>query len=159
MQSQVGRQPFRYQLPLGQTTALDEINVPIISAAHVRLGLPLLGSPNDFFNDYHVPVSNSCSTFSARPCASFHSSRPLALRPSTTQAAVLGELKASTAKIERKLDQATAKKDPIQKIPNDEKTFRFLLNEDAMATEKLAEGIRLFAADIVKLEKKILSKL
>ncbi|MBM4456066.1 MAG: transaldolase, partial [Verrucomicrobia bacterium] len=48
---------------------------------------------------------------------------------------------------------------PIQKIANDEKTFRFLLNEDAMATEKLAEGIRLFAGDIVKLEKKILAKL
>ena len=51
------------------------------------------------------------------------------------------------------------RKSPIQKIANDEKTFRFLLNEDAMATEKLAEGIRLFAADIVKLEKKILQKL
>ena len=77
----------------------------------------------------------------------------------TISPALLGELKASTAKIDRKLDEASAKKDPIQKIPNDEKTFRFLLNEDAMATEKLAEGIRLFAADIVKLEKKILSKL
>jgi transaldolase len=77
----------------------------------------------------------------------------------TISPGLLGELKASTAKIERKLDEATAKKDPIQKISNDEKTFRFLLNEDAMATEKLAEGIRLFAADIGKLEKKILSKL
>ena len=75
------------------------------------------------------------------------------------ESGLLGELKASTVKIERKLDEASAKKDPIQKISNDEKTFRFLLNEDAMATEKLAEGIRLFAADIVKLEKKILSKL
>ena len=77
----------------------------------------------------------------------------------TISPGLLGELKASTAKIERKLDEAVAKKDPIQKIPNDEKTFRLLLNEDAMATEKLAEGIRLFAADIVKLEKKILAKL
>jgi transaldolase len=34
----------------------------------------------------------------------------------------------------------------------DEKTFRWMLNEDAMATEKLAEGIRRFAADLVKLE-------
>jgi transaldolase len=77
----------------------------------------------------------------------------------TISPGLLGELKASTAKIERKLDEAAAKKDPIQKIANDEKTFRFLLNEDAMATEKLAEGIRLFAADIVKLEKKILAKI
>lgn len=35
----------------------------------------------------------------------------------------------------------------------DEKTFRYLLNEDAMATEKTAEGIRKFSADMVKLEK------
>ncbi len=41
----------------------------------------------------------------------------------------------------------------------DEKTFRCLLNEDAMATEKTAEGIRKFAADIVKLEKLIAAKL
>jgi transaldolase len=34
----------------------------------------------------------------------------------------------------------------------DEKTFRWMLNEDPMATDKLAEGIRKFAADIVQLE-------
>lgn len=44
------------------------------------------------------------------------------------------------------------------RIPVDEPTFRYLLNEDAMATEKLAEGIRLFAADLIKLEKIIQSK-
>ncbi|MEQ1842437.1 MAG: transaldolase, partial [Verrucomicrobiales bacterium] len=41
----------------------------------------------------------------------------------------------------------------------DEKTFRFLLNEDAMATEKTAEGIRAFSADIVKMEKLIAGKM
>ena len=40
----------------------------------------------------------------------------------------------------------------------DEKTFRFALNEDAMATEKTSEGIRVFAADIVKLEQLIKQK-
>jgi transaldolase len=40
----------------------------------------------------------------------------------------------------------------IKKIPVDEKSFRWLLNEDAMATDKLGEGIRKFAADIVQLE-------
>ena len=40
----------------------------------------------------------------------------------------------------------------IEKVELDEKKFRWLLNEDAMATEKLAEGIRKFAADAVKLE-------
>jgi transaldolase len=72
---------------------------------------------------------------------------------------LLGELKASTVAVQKKLDVETAKKDPISKLPLDEKSFRFLLNEDAMATEKLAEGIRLFSADIVKLEKKILAKI
>jgi len=41
----------------------------------------------------------------------------------------------------------------------DEKKFRWLLNENAMATEKTAEGIRKFAADVVKLEKIVASKL
>lgn len=41
---------------------------------------------------------------------------------------------------------------PAGRLPCDEKTFRWLMNEDAMATDKLADGIRRFAADIVKLE-------
>ena len=42
---------------------------------------------------YQLPASASCNCFSVRPCGSFHSMRPFALRPSTTAAAVLGELK------------------------------------------------------------------
>ena len=72
---------------------------------------------------------------------------------------LLGELQSSSVAVVQKLDLAEAKKDQIEKLPLDEKSFRFLLNEDAMATEKLAEGIRLFSADIVKLEKKILAKI
>ena len=72
---------------------------------------------------------------------------------------LLGELQSSSVAVVQKLDLAEAKKDSIEKLPLDEKSFRFLLNEDAMATEKLAEGIRLFSADIVKLEKKILAKI
>ncbi len=72
---------------------------------------------------------------------------------------LLGELQSSSVAVVQKLDLAEAKKDPIEKLPLDEKSFRFLLNEDAMATEKLAEGIRLFSTDIVKLEKKILAKI
>ncbi|MGJ7913883.1 transaldolase [Massilia sp. LXY-6] len=55
--------------------------------------------------------------------------------------------------VERKLvaDQSA----DIEKIAIDEKTFRFMLNEDAMATEKLAEGIRAFCADSLKLKKMI----
>lgn len=49
--------------------------------------------------------------------------------------------------------------DGIEKVSTDEKSFRFSLNQDAMATEKLAEGIRGFSADLVKLEKIVKEKL
>lgn len=45
----------------------------------------------------------------------------------------------------------------MSKISLDEKAFRWELNEDAMATEKLSEGIRKFAADVVELEKYVRS--
>ncbi len=70
---------------------------------------------------------------------------------------LLQELQKSTSPISRKLDPS--KTSPIQKMHLDEKTFRYLLNEDPMATEKLSEGIRNFAKDIVKLEKMILAKM
>ena len=71
---------------------------------------------------------------------------------------LLGELKASTEPLIRKLDPAKARAADLQQVSFDEKSFRFALNEDAMATEKTAEGIRVFAADIVKLEQLIKSK-
>jgi transaldolase len=72
---------------------------------------------------------------------------------------LLAKLAASDEPVTLKLDAAAAKAKDIQRIQLDEKTFRFQLNEDAMATEKTAEGIRKFAADIVKLEHFIASKL
>ncbi len=73
----------------------------------------------------------------------------------TISPALLQELKNSDELVVRKLDPK--KLDPaIQKIHLDEKGFRYLLNEDAMATEKLSEGIRKFSEDIVKLEKHLL---
>ncbi|WP_165219258.1 transaldolase [Aquisphaera insulae] len=65
---------------------------------------------------------------------------------------LLGELQKADGKLERKLSPESAKKQDVPETAMDEKTFRWMLNEDAMATEKLAEGIRKFAADIVKLE-------
>lgn len=65
---------------------------------------------------------------------------------------LLAELEASDAKIEQKLDAEKAKSLAIEKVELDEKTFRWLFNQNAMATEKLAEGIRKFSADLVKLE-------
>jgi transaldolase len=57
--------------------------------------------------------------------------------------------------VERKLDPKKAKSIPIEKLALDEKKFRLMLNDQAMATEKLAEGIRKFAEDAKKLEKMI----
>ena len=65
---------------------------------------------------------------------------------------LLGELQASSAPLARALDPAAAKDAPIHAVALNEASFRFALNEDAMATEKLAEGIRTFAADARKLE-------
>jgi transaldolase len=63
------------------------------------------------------------------------------------------KLSESNDTVERKLIAAQAKTDGLARLELDEKKFRHLLNEDAMATEKTAEGIRKFAADISKLEK------
>jgi transaldolase len=71
----------------------------------------------------------------------------------TISPGLLAELAASEEPIEPKLTAASAQSDPVEKISLDEKTFRLMFNEDAMATEKTAQGIRNFAADIVKLEK------
>jgi transaldolase len=66
---------------------------------------------------------------------------------------LLQKLADADGTVERKLVADTNA--DIQKIAIDEKTFRFMLNEDAMATEKLAEGIRAFCADSAKLRKMI----
>ena len=72
---------------------------------------------------------------------------------------LMKELSESTEPVERKLDPAKAANAKIDKLELDEKKFRWLLNENAMATEKTSEGIRKFSADIVKLEKVVASKL
>ncbi|MEI8384144.1 MAG: transaldolase [Planctomycetota bacterium] len=77
----------------------------------------------------------------------------------TISPALLGELAASTALLSRKLDATTAHQLSLDKVTFDENSFRFQLNEDAMATEKTAEGIRKFAADSRKLEQLIVTKL
>jgi transaldolase len=66
---------------------------------------------------------------------------------------LLQKLAQSEAPVSRKLSPELAHAADLQKITLDEKTFRYQLNEDPMGTEKLAEGIRLFCADAVKLEK------
>ena len=72
---------------------------------------------------------------------------------------LMKELGESTEPLERKLDPEKAKSAKIEKLQLDEKKFRWLLNDNAMAYEKTGEGIRKFAADVVKLEKFVASKL
>lgn len=73
----------------------------------------------------------------------------------TISPGLLSELQNSDEEIECKLRAEDAGIAAMEKVPTDEKSFRWLLNEDAMATEKTAEGIRKFAVDVVKLEKMI----
>jgi len=70
---------------------------------------------------------------------------------------LLDKLAKAPGPVERKLSVERAKSQNIEKIAMDEKTFRWMHNDDAMATDKLAEGIRRFDADARKLEKLIIS--
>jgi transaldolase len=72
---------------------------------------------------------------------------------------LLGELAGSTEPLTCKLDAVLAAGMEIGRLEVDEKTFRLLLNDDAMATEQTAGGIRRFVADIVKLEALLAAKM
>jgi transaldolase len=72
---------------------------------------------------------------------------------------LMKELAESQEPLERKLDPEKAKSAKIDRLEMDENRFRYLLNDNAMAYEKTGEGIRKFAADVVKLEKFVASKL
>jgi len=72
---------------------------------------------------------------------------------------LLGELQKAEGTLERRLSPEAAQNADIPEVSMDEKTFRWMLNEDPMATEKLSDGIRRFAADLVKLEEVIAKQL
>ena len=72
---------------------------------------------------------------------------------------LLADLQGADGAVARQLSLEEAKASDIARVPMDEKTFRWMLNEDAMGTEKLAEGIRKFTEDIIKLEGLIAKRL
>jgi transaldolase len=72
---------------------------------------------------------------------------------------LLNELEQTQGLLENKLNPEMAKNQNLEKISIDEKKFRWMMNEDAMATDKLSEGIRKFSEDIIKLEKLLTLKL
>jgi len=71
---------------------------------------------------------------------------------------LLEQLEQKEASLERRLDPATAKGSKDERLHLEEKSFRWMHNEDAMATEKLAEGIRKFNSDAQHLEEYALSQ-
>lgn len=73
----------------------------------------------------------------------------------TIAPSLLNQLAMTEGNLERKLIPAVAENMQIHKIHLDEKSFRWMHNEDAMAVEKLSEGIRRFTADLLSLEKSI----
>ena len=73
----------------------------------------------------------------------------------TISPSLLKELENTEGLLLKKLDVEKSKLVDIQPVKMNEKTFRWMMNEDAMATEKLAEGIRKFTEDLIKLEKYI----
>src|SRR5438309_6648006 len=72
---------------------------------------------------------------------------------------LMEELANSNEPVERKLSPEKAKSAKIDGLQLDEKKFRWMLNDNAVAYEKTGEGIRKFAADVIKLEKFVASKL
>lgn len=77
----------------------------------------------------------------------------------TISPTLLDELQKTPGTVTRKLSPENAAAFNGPKVHLDEKAFRWMLNENQMATEKLSEGIRTFAADVVKLEKAVAKKL
>ncbi|MGZ0656184.1 transaldolase [Coraliomargarita sp. W4R72] len=72
---------------------------------------------------------------------------------------LLEELQGMNDPVELKLDAEEAKNAKIERLDVSEKSFRWLMNEDAMATEKLSQGIRVFGQDMVKVREIVAKKL
>lgn len=77
----------------------------------------------------------------------------------TISPGLLEELQGMSVEVPRKLDPEAAKDADIEKIDVSETSFRWLLNEDAMATEKLSQGIRVFGQDMLKVRAIVAAKL
>jgi transaldolase len=72
---------------------------------------------------------------------------------------LLEQLRTETAVVKRHLDPDRARREVVERLRFDEKAFRFAVNEDAMASEKLSEGIRAFVADGRRLDEILASRM
>jgi transaldolase len=77
----------------------------------------------------------------------------------TISPSLLETLSKDMGTLQRALEPAEAARQRIARMSLNERSFRWALNEDAMATEKLAEGIRIFAADLGKLRQEVAKRL
>lgn len=154
----------------GQAVACAEAGVQLIS--------PFVGRIYDWYKAQqqvdHIPVQDDPGVASVRRIfnyfkkfnfptevmgASFRTSEQVRALCGcdllTISPDLLDELAQADVEVPVALDTQSASASDLEKISMDEKTFRWMLNEDAMATEKLAQGIRSFAADLEKLRQLI----
>ena len=128
----------------GRTFAADEdpgvLSVRAIYAYYKRHGYNTVVMGASFRNQGEIESLAGCDRLTIAP-------------------ALLESLAKDQGMLVRQLDAATAAKHGADKLASDEASFRFALNEDAMATEKLAEGIRSFAKDLRSLRAMVQTKL
>ncbi|MCX7316771.1 MAG: transaldolase, partial [Hyphomicrobiales bacterium] len=128
----------------GRTFAADEdpgvLSVRAIYAYYKRHGYNTVVMSASFRNQGEIESLAGCDRLTIAP-------------------ALLDSLAKDQGTLVRQLDAATAAKQGGDKLASDEASFRFALNEDAMATEKLAEGIRSFAKDLRSLRAMVQTKL
>ena len=125
-------------------------------AAHAGANDPGVKSVREIYNYYkHFGITTEVMGASFRNVGQITALAGCDLL--TISPELLAQLAASDAPLTRALDAGAAKALDLPVLNFDEAGFRYALNEDAMATEKLAEGIRAFALDAVKLEKLLLA--
>ena len=158
----------------GQAVACAEANVTLIS--------PFVGRIYDWYKAEqgvdHIPIADDPGVASVTSIfnyykhfgyktevmgASFRTAEQvIALCGSdllTISPSLLSELSDSNVEVPLQLDASQAAGMEIERVEMNEKAFRWLLNEDAMATEKLAQGIRGFAADLNKLRSYLVGRM
>ena len=124
-------------------------------AAHAGANDPGVKSVREIYNHYkHFGIATEVMGASFRNMGQITALAGCDLL--TISPELLAQLAASEVPLDRALNAGTAKALDLPAVNFDEASFRYALNEDAMATEKLADGIRAFAADAVKLEQLML---
>ena len=136
-----------------RTFALEVLDGP---SAHAGSNDPGVKSVRQIYNHYkHFGIATEVMGASFRNAGQITALAGCDLL--TISPDLLAALAASEAPLVRALDANAARHMDLAPVNLDEAGFRYALNEDAMATEKLAEGIRAFAADAVKLEQLMLA--